>query len=129
MTLVHPAGEVPVRLPLRRFAQPEEVADLAAFLLGPSGCSITGPRLVICAGRRLTGTAYTAPPRVLGLLADDLTGAADSAVGFAEHGWQFELALRSAAPRMLNGPLDDGGRWLVSPDAGLVPLQSVAGGG
>ena len=79
--------------------------------------------------RRLTGTAYTAPPRVLGLLADDLTGAADSAVGFAEHGWQFELALRSAAPRMLNGPLDDGGRWLVSPDAGLVPLQSVAGGG
>ena len=53
MTQVHPAGEVPVRLPLRRFAQPEEVADLAAFLLRPRGCSITGQRLVICAGASL----------------------------------------------------------------------------
>jgi D-threonate/D-erythronate kinase len=50
----------------------------------------------------MTGSAYTAPPRVLGLVADDLTGAADCAVGFAEHGWRVELALRSAAPRMLN---------------------------
>src|SRR5215216_6655031 len=53
----------------------------------------------------MTGTAYPAPPRVLGLVADDLTGAADSAVGFAEHGWRVELALRSAAPRMLNPPI------------------------
>jgi len=50
----------------------------------------------------MTGTASTAPPRVLGLVADDLTGATDSAVGFAQHGWRVELALRSAAPRMLN---------------------------
>jgi len=53
MMQVHPAGQMPVRLPLRRFAQPEEVADLAAFLLGRSGCSITGQRLVICAGASL----------------------------------------------------------------------------
>jgi 3-oxoacyl-[acyl-carrier protein] reductase len=38
--------------PLGRFVQPEEVADLAAFLLGPSGCS-TGQRLVICPGASL----------------------------------------------------------------------------
>jgi D-threonate/D-erythronate kinase len=50
----------------------------------------------------MTGTASTAPPRVLGLVADDLTGAADSAVGFAQHGWRVELALRSGAPRVLN---------------------------
>ena len=36
--------------PLGRFIQPDEVADLAAFLLGPSGCTITGQRLVICGG-------------------------------------------------------------------------------
>jgi uncharacterized protein YgbK (DUF1537 family) len=50
----------------------------------------------------VTGIAATAPPRVLGLVADDLTGAADSAVGFAEYGWRVELALRSAGPRVLN---------------------------
>ena len=32
-------------------------------------------------------------PRVLGLVADDLTGAADSAAGFAEHGWNVILCL------------------------------------
>jgi uncharacterized protein YgbK (DUF1537 family) len=41
----------------------------------------------------MNGTASMAAPRVLGLVADDLTGAADSAVGFAEHGWRVELAL------------------------------------
>jgi 3-oxoacyl-[acyl-carrier protein] reductase len=35
--------------PLGRFVQLAEVADLMAFLLGPSGCS-TGQRLVICGG-------------------------------------------------------------------------------
>jgi D-threonate/D-erythronate kinase len=50
----------------------------------------------------MTGTASIAPPRVLGLVADDLTGAADCAVGFAEHGWRVELALRSATPPKLN---------------------------
>ena len=39
--------------PLGRFVQPEEVADLVAFLRGPSGCAITGQRLVICAGASL----------------------------------------------------------------------------
>lgn len=32
-------------------------------------------------------------PRVLGLVADDLTGAGDSAVAFAEHGWRVLLHL------------------------------------
>jgi NAD(P)-dependent dehydrogenase (short-subunit alcohol dehydrogenase family) len=36
-----------------RFIQPEEVADLAAFLIGPSGCSTTGQRLITCAGASL----------------------------------------------------------------------------
>jgi NAD(P)-dependent dehydrogenase (short-subunit alcohol dehydrogenase family) len=45
---------IPPKLPpLGRFVQPEEVADLVAFLLGPSGCAITGQRLVICAGASL----------------------------------------------------------------------------
>jgi uncharacterized protein YgbK (DUF1537 family) len=34
------------------------------------------------------------PPALLGLVADDLTGATDSAVGFTEHGWRVELILR-----------------------------------
>lgn len=50
----------------------------------------------------MTGIASKAPPGVPGLVADDLTGAADSAVGFAEHGWRVELALRLAAPRVLD---------------------------
>ena len=33
-------------------------------------------------------------PAVLGLVADDLTGAGDAAAGFAEHGWRVVLALR-----------------------------------
>jgi uncharacterized protein YgbK (DUF1537 family) len=50
----------------------------------------------------MNATASMAAPRVLGLVADDLTGAADSAAGFAEHGWRVELTLRSAAPRMFD---------------------------
>src|SRR5918998_2419102 len=36
-------------------------------------------------------TRQDARPHVLGLVADDLTGAADSAAGFAEHGWNVTL--------------------------------------
>ncbi|HET9871916.1 MAG TPA: SDR family oxidoreductase [Propionibacteriaceae bacterium] len=44
----------PPALPrLGRFIQPGEIADLVAFLLGPSGRSITGQRLVVCAGASL----------------------------------------------------------------------------
>jgi NAD(P)-dependent dehydrogenase (short-subunit alcohol dehydrogenase family) len=39
--------------PLGQFIQPEEVADLAAFVLGPSGCSTTSQRLITCAGASL----------------------------------------------------------------------------
>jgi NAD(P)-dependent dehydrogenase (short-subunit alcohol dehydrogenase family) len=49
---VHHAS-APKLAPLGRFVQCEEVADLVAFLLGPSGCSITGQRLVICGGASL----------------------------------------------------------------------------
>jgi uncharacterized protein YgbK (DUF1537 family) len=38
------------------------------------------------------------PPALLGLVADDLTGATDSAAGFAEHGWRVELILRPTRP-------------------------------
>jgi NAD(P)-dependent dehydrogenase (short-subunit alcohol dehydrogenase family) len=38
---------------LGRFVEPEEVADLVGFLLGPSGRSITGQRLVVCGGASL----------------------------------------------------------------------------
>ena len=34
-------------------------------------------------------------PLLLGLVADDLTGAADSAAGFAQHGWRVVLQLRA----------------------------------
>jgi uncharacterized protein YgbK (DUF1537 family) len=35
------------------------------------------------------------PPHLLGLVADDLTGAGDSAVGFAEQGWRVEFVLNA----------------------------------
>jgi 3-oxoacyl-[acyl-carrier protein] reductase len=44
----------PPSLPrLGRFIDPSEIADLVGFLLGPSGRSITGQRLVVCAGASL----------------------------------------------------------------------------
>jgi NAD(P)-dependent dehydrogenase (short-subunit alcohol dehydrogenase family) len=44
----------PPQLPrLGRFIEPSEIADLVGFLLGPSGRSITGQRLVVCAGASL----------------------------------------------------------------------------
>ena len=50
-----PPGRRPRRkLPrLGRYIQPAEIADLVGFLLGPSGRSITGQRLVVCAGASL----------------------------------------------------------------------------
>jgi NAD(P)-dependent dehydrogenase (short-subunit alcohol dehydrogenase family) len=52
--LIDPARvATPPELPrLRRYIQPGEIADLVAFLLGPGG-SITGQRLVVCAGASL----------------------------------------------------------------------------
>lgn len=45
---------LPPRLPpMGRFVQPAEVAALAAFLLGDGGASMTGQRLVMCAGSSL----------------------------------------------------------------------------
>ena len=46
-------GVPPKQPPMGRFVQPEEVAGLAAFLLGDAAASITGQRIVICAGSSL----------------------------------------------------------------------------
>jgi len=53
--LVDPARvATPPTLPrLGRYIQPREIADLVAFLFGPSGRSITGQRMVVCAGASL----------------------------------------------------------------------------
>lgn len=53
--LADPVGNAiaPKLAPLGRFVQSEEVADLVAFLHGPSGCSIAGQRLIICGGASL----------------------------------------------------------------------------
>jgi NAD(P)-dependent dehydrogenase (short-subunit alcohol dehydrogenase family) len=53
--LVDPARvATPPKLPrLGRYIEPGEIADLVAFLLGPGGRSITGQRLVVCAGASL----------------------------------------------------------------------------
>ena len=50
--------------------------------------------------------ARSQPPALLGLVADDLTGAADSAVGFAEHGWRVDLILRPNDPPSTVPPTD-----------------------
>lgn len=47
------AATPPVLPPLGRFVEPEEVAGLVGFLLGPDGRSITGQRLVVCGGASL----------------------------------------------------------------------------
>lgn len=40
--------------PLGRYIRPQEVADVAAFLLSPAGDAITGQELVICGGASLS---------------------------------------------------------------------------
>lgn len=46
----------PVRVPpLGRLVEPDEVADLVAFLLGPSGAMVTGQHWRICGGASLPG--------------------------------------------------------------------------
>jgi len=53
LTSPHRAGTPPVVPPFGRFVEPDEVAGLVGFLLGPDGRSITGQRLVVCAGASL----------------------------------------------------------------------------
>ena len=49
----HRAATPPLSPPLGRLVEPSEVADYAAFLLGPGGAMITGQHLVICGGASL----------------------------------------------------------------------------
>lgn len=46
-------GTPPRKPPIGRFVQPEEVAAMTAFLLGPHAGAITGQSLVICGGASL----------------------------------------------------------------------------
>ncbi|MCO8164953.1 SDR family oxidoreductase [Pseudomonas sp. 21LCFQ010] len=46
-------GTPPRKPPIGRFIQPEEVAAMTAFLLGPQAGAITGQSLVICGGASL----------------------------------------------------------------------------
>jgi NAD(P)-dependent dehydrogenase (short-subunit alcohol dehydrogenase family) len=46
-------GTPPKTPPIGRFITPEEVAELAAFLLGPHAGAITGQHIVVCGGSSL----------------------------------------------------------------------------
>lgn len=47
------AGSAPRLPPIGRFIQPEEVAALTAFLLGPEAGAITGQQILVCGGSSL----------------------------------------------------------------------------
>jgi NAD(P)-dependent dehydrogenase (short-subunit alcohol dehydrogenase family) len=47
------ASEPPNMPPIGRLVTPEEVAALAAFLLGPEAGAITGQQIIVCGGRSL----------------------------------------------------------------------------
>ncbi|WEL43513.1 SDR family oxidoreductase [Pseudomonas sp. CBSPBW29] len=53
--LLDPArqGTPPRQPPIGRFVQPEEVAGMVAFLLGPDAGAMTGQSLVMCGGASL----------------------------------------------------------------------------
>jgi NAD(P)-dependent dehydrogenase (short-subunit alcohol dehydrogenase family) len=47
------SGTPPKMPPIGRYIRPEEVAGLAAFLLGPEAAAITGQQIMICGGSSL----------------------------------------------------------------------------
>jgi 3-oxoacyl-[acyl-carrier protein] reductase len=47
------AGSQPRLPPIGRLIQPQEIADLVAYLLSPSGSAITGQEITICGGSSL----------------------------------------------------------------------------
>lgn len=53
--LLDPArqGSLPKQPPIGRFVQPQEVAGMVAFLLGPDAGAITGQSLIMCGGASL----------------------------------------------------------------------------
>lgn len=58
------AGSAPVLPPIGRLIQPEEIAALVAFLLGPDAAAITGQDIVVCGGASLPlpSSAPSSPP-------------------------------------------------------------------
>lgn len=59
-------------------------------------------------------------PRIVGLVADDLTGAGDSAVHFARAGWRARLMLRECSR-----PADDGTVVAMISDARAMPERAA----
>ena len=47
------SGTPPRLPPIGRYIQPEEVAAMTAFLLGPEAGAITGQQITICGGSSL----------------------------------------------------------------------------
>ncbi|MGI3779916.1 MAG: four-carbon acid sugar kinase family protein [Janthinobacterium lividum] len=76
--------------------------------------------------------AATSGPAVLGLVADDLTGAGDAAVGFAEAGWTALLSVRpsrlssTARPGPTVLAVTTGSRALPDDEAAARTAQAVA---
>jgi NAD(P)-dependent dehydrogenase (short-subunit alcohol dehydrogenase family) len=53
LTDPHRVGSQPRLPPIGRLIQPQEIADLVAYLLSPSGAAITGQEITICGGSSL----------------------------------------------------------------------------
>jgi D-threonate/D-erythronate kinase len=82
-------------------------------------------------------TGQDPPPHLMGLVADDLTGAGDSAAGFAEQGWRVELLLDTEHTHQPNHEYPEsrptvlavttGSRALPDDQAAKVTDQAVTG--
>ena len=58
------------RLPLRRVAEPEDIAAVVSFMVGPDGRYVTGENLNIDGGVRLVTMDYLIPPGTYGAKKD-----------------------------------------------------------